>query len=74
MGMEICDYVGVSEVARFYKVTTMTIYNMIREGRIKATQFNRGTMTGWLVEKPHGYDEWYEKEGKKTDKEASGQD
>ena len=49
------NYITVSEAARFYKKTTQAIYNMIHNGTLNAVRFNRGSMSGWLVERPADY-------------------
>lgn len=64
MNESLENYISVSEAAKYYGKTTQHIYNMIRDKVIHAVQFNRGTMTGWLVEKPADYKEWLQNYGK----------
>lgn len=59
----MCDnklkqYISVSEYAKFINKTSAHVYNMIREGLVSSVMFERGTMNGWLIEKPEGFDEW----------------
>ena len=49
------SYISVSEAALYYGKSTQQIYNMIRDNVIHAVKFNRGSMSGWLVEKPSDY-------------------
>ena len=52
------QYISVSEYAKFIGKTSAHVYNMIREGLVASVLFERGTMNGWLIEKPEGFDEW----------------
>lgn len=53
------NYISVVDAARFYNVTTTTIYNQIKSGELVASEINRGDgKRGWLVFKPAGFDEW----------------
>ncbi len=61
---ELEKYISVSEAAKYYGKTTQHIYNMIHDKVIHAVQFNRGSMVGWLVEKPADYNNWLMNYGK----------
>lgn len=50
------NYISVSDAAAYFGKTTQHIYNMIKSNAIHAVQFKRGSMAGWLVEKPADYD------------------
>lgn len=58
MNETLDNYISVSEAAEYLGKTTSHVYNMIRDNSIHAIKFNRGTMAGWLVEKPCGFDTW----------------
>lgn len=45
------EYVSVSTYARLKNVSTQTIYNMIKDGRLEYVSFNRGKYRGLLVKK-----------------------
>lgn len=62
---ELKEYIGVSEYAKFINKTPAHVYNMIKEGLVSSVMFDRGTMKGWLIEKPSGFDEWKQKQKKK---------
>ena len=57
-GNKLSQYIAVSEYAKFIGKTSAHVYNLIREGLVSSVQFERGTMKGWLIEKPEGFDEW----------------
>lgn len=59
------EYISVSEYAKFISRTPAHVYNMIKEGLVSSVMFERGTMKGWLIEKPSGFDEWKQKQKKK---------
>lgn len=56
------EYIGVSEYAAFIGRTTMAVYGLIKDGIVSAVKFQRGSMNGWLIPKPDGYDEWKSKQ------------
>lgn len=62
---ELKEYISVSEYAKFIGRTPAHVYNMIKEGLVSSVMFDRGTMKGWLIEKPSGFDEWKQKQKKK---------
>lgn len=62
---ELKEYISVSEYAKFIGKTPAHVYNMIKGGLVSSVMFERGTMKGWLIEKPSGFDEWKQKQKKK---------
>lgn len=58
MSKQLKEYISVGDAAEYYGKTTQSIYNMIKANMVNAVQFTRGTMIGWLVEKPADYDAW----------------
>lgn len=59
IGMNSNTYISVVDAARFYNVTTTTIYNQLKSGELVGCEINRGDgKRGWLVCKPNGFNEW----------------
>lgn len=60
MAQELKEYITVREYSEFVGRTNQYIYKLIADGMVSAVKFRRGKMSGWLVEKPAGFDEWYQ--------------
>lgn len=50
------EYISVGEMARYMHRSTQHVYSMLRRGELSGIAFRRGSMRGWLVEKPQDYD------------------
>lgn len=56
------NFISVGEYAKFVGKSTQQVYNLLRSGVVSGFEFTRGTMRGWLVEKPNGFDTWAQQE------------
>lgn len=56
------NFISVSEYSKFTGKTPQNIYGLLNRGRLVGFEFQRGSMKGWLIQKPVGYDTWKEQE------------
>lgn len=66
---ELKDYITVAQYAEYLGKTTAHVYQQINAGLIPVVTFQRGKMNGRLIEKPVDYDNWFNKQQKKSKKQ-----
>lgn len=66
---ELKDYITVSQYAEYLGKTTAHVYQQINTGLVPVVTFQRGKMNGRLIEKPVDYDDWFNKQQKKSKKQ-----
>lgn len=52
------DFITVEQMAEYLGRTRQYVYNKLKSGEISGIDYTRGSMQGWLVERPVNYDEW----------------
>ena len=50
-------YISVEEYARFIGRTSQNVYHMLHKGVLQGMEFKRGSMRGWLIPAPKGYEQ-----------------